>query len=327
MHSSPRWNPPSPPAEGQSPVAGWRDFIALALIAAFAAAISAAFNLSERLFAGLRHWEWLQVDELPLVLLAVAASLAFLARYRRGQALRELRARREAEGRLQSALLANRELAQAHLHAQEGERHALARELHDELGQYLNAIKLDAVGLRSAGADAASVQATSRQIIASVDHVHAVVGAMIGRLRPAALDDLGLAAALEACVEAWRRRLPQVRFELTLQGALDDLGETLSVAIYRIAQEGLTNAVRHSGADLVRLQVLREQVGPAKPDVINLRVQDDGQGASEAAMARGFGLRGICERAELLGGHCRLATRPGSGFAIDVSLPAVPAES
>lgn len=298
----------------------WRD-VGLVVLAALAAGVLAsAFNLSEWLALSTRGWEGVQLDELPLVLLVLAVGLLVVAERRRRLALRDVQARREAEDRLATALAANRELSHEHLRLQESERRHLARELHDELGQTLNAIKLDAVALRESAGDVSSVQAASRHIVAGIDHAHAAVGGMIGRLRPVALDDLGLVAALEACVGGWQRRLPQLRFTLQVEGDLDDLGEALNVALYRLVQEGLTNAVRHSGSTSVQLRLRRER-GIRHGDVIHLHLADAGKGADASGLARGFGLRGMRERAELLGGQFRFRTSPGQGFVLDIELP------
>lgn len=298
----------------------WRD-IAIVLGTAVAASwIASHLNLSERIGAYTRGREGFQLDELPFVLLGVTLVLVVLAERRRRDLARELKARAMAEARLEAALLANRELSHEHLREQESERRRLARELHDEFGQYLNAIKLDAVAMRDSGSPDHAVQAAARQIVASVDHMHVAVGGMIGRLRPAALDDLGLAAALEACVGAWRRRLPQVRFDYRLAGDPEGLGEALNVAVFRLVQEALTNAVRHSGTSVVRLDISRSQ-SPEGQDVLRLQVADEGRGAEPAQLQRGFGLRGMRERVDLLGGRFELATAPDAGFRIDIELP------
>jgi len=300
--------------------AWWPDVVAVASVTVAAACIAAALDLHEWFSFSTRGLEWLQVDELPVVLLVLAASLTGVAVRRYRQARRELRARRAAESRLSMALAANRQLAQEHLRVQEAERQRLARELHDELGQYLNAIKLDAVALRAPDLTAGRTAEAGRQIVQSVDHVHRAVGDMIRRLRPVGLDDLGLAAALEACVDGWRSRLPDVRFDLALDGDLDSLGEAYNLAVYRLVQEGLTNAIRHSGAGHVEVSVRRtdEAAGDAR---VMLRITDAGRGASADLLQRGFGLRGMQERAELLGGSLSVNTAPGAGFSVSASLP------
>src|SRR5262249_10294730 len=152
-------------------------------------------------FSVTRRWEGIELDEWPIVLLVLAVGLMWLSWRRYRETLSELRARQAAEARLAEALSLNRQLAHQHLRLQESERKHLARELHDEFGQYLNAIKLDAVAIRetssSSHADAAD------RIASAVDHVHVVVSDIIRRLRPAGLDELGLVAALENCVDHW----------------------------------------------------------------------------------------------------------------------------
>ena len=300
--------------------AWWLDVVAVASVTVAAACLAAALDLHEWFSFSTRGLERLQVDELPVVLLVLAASLTGVAVRRYRQARRELRARRAAESRLSMALAANRQLAQEHLRVQEAERQRLARELHDELGQYLNAIKLDAVALRAPDLTPGRTAEAGRQIVQSVDHVHRAVGDMIRRLRPVGLDDLGLAAALEACVDGWRSRLPDVRFDLALDGDLDSLGEAYNLAVYRLVQEGLTNAIRHSGAGQVEVSVRRTDEPPGDSRVM-LRITDAGCGASADLLQRGFGLRGMQERAELLGGSLSVNTAPGAGFSVSASLP------
>ena len=138
---------------------------------------------------------------------------------------------------------------------QESERKLLARELHDELGQYLNAIKTDAVSIRSAVPPPAR---PPRRSSSNVDHVHGVVSDLIRRLRPVGLDDLGLRAALEHYLTNAQQRLPQVRIETRRSKATSTRSsEAVNVTIYRIAQEGMTNVGKHSGASRVELRVTR----------------------------------------------------------------------
>ena len=290
----------------------WTDLLVVLGLTLLSAALCVLLDVHEWLFGLTRSWEWLQLDELPVVLLTLSAGLMWLA-------WRRYRVARAAETRLEAVLAENRELAQQHLRVQEDERRRLARELHDETGQYLNAIKLDAVALMSDGG-AAQPAASARQIIQSVDHVYGVVSDMIRRLRPAGLDELGLAAALESCMDHWRRRLPDTHFELELGGDLDDLGETLNLTVYRLIQEGLTNCFKHSHASQIQVHVERHHAHEPG-DCVTLRLKDDGGGADPQALRGGFGIGGMRERVQLLDGQFRIETAPGQGFCLHVTLP------
>ena len=175
-----------------------RDLAAVVLIPAFVAAFAVYVELNEVLFAYTRRWEVLQVDELPVTLSALTLCLAWFAWRRFLDARRQLERRRVAEARLETLLLENRRLAQQYLQVQESERKLLAHELHDELGQYLNAIKIDAVAIQQrATGDTSPVLGAASAIIEHADHVHAVVRDLIGKLRPVGLEELGLKAAIE----------------------------------------------------------------------------------------------------------------------------------
>jgi glucose-6-phosphate-specific signal transduction histidine kinase len=292
------------------------DVIALIGISALSLVLSAHFQLTETLFALTRRWEYFQLDELPFGLLVLAIGLIWLSwrRYRQAQL---------AETRLAAVLADNRRLAQEHLRIQELERKHLARELHDELGQYLNAIKLDAVAIgERSGCDAQFVTHTSLSIIRSVDHVHEAVSDMIGRLRPLGLDELGLAAAIEHCVDQWRRRLPDTHFSLTTRGDLDELNEPLSLTLYRLIQEGLTNVYKHAAATQVRIELERRFSVGTEGNQVHLTVADNGHGMDTGALISGFGLRGMRERVEMAGGTFVLASAPGCGLSFAAHLPA-----
>jgi two-component system sensor histidine kinase UhpB len=291
--------------------------IFVVLITLVCVALAAYFELSEALYAHTRRWEHFELDEWPVAAFVLALCLVWISWRRYQQTLVQLQARRAAEARLAAALAENRELAQQHLRIQESERKHLARELHDELGQYLNAIKLDAVSIRESatgesGSSAAELAAA--RTVDAVDHVHGVVNDMIRRLRPVGLDELGLVAALENCVDHWRQRLPETRFTLSVSGELDDLGELMSLTIYRLIQEGLTNSYKHAGAT-------RIDIGVSRAAEVLLTVSDDGCGMDMSTRGTGFGLSGMRERVELMGGMFSIETSPGRGFSIEARLP------
>lgn len=288
-----------------------------ALLAVLCAFVAGWFDLHETLFALSRRWEWLQVDEWSSAVLVFAICVTWIAWRRYRQALREVFTRQQTELRLATVLAQNRELAQQHLQIQETERKHLARELHDELGQYLNAIKLDAVNVTaSEAADLPAIHRAGEHIASTVDYLHGVVSDMIRRLRPAGLDELGLQAALESCVDSWRRRLPGTRFSLSCRGRLDDLGEALNLALYRLIQEGLTNTYKHAAARSIDIQLQRVDTGG-----VELLISDDGRGMDAVAARSGYGIRGMRERVEMLGGKFALDTGHGRGTTLQVQLP------
>jgi PAS domain S-box-containing protein len=144
----------------------------------------------------------------------------------------------------------------------EAERRALARELHDELAQYVTAIKTIGAAIAGrAGEAQADIRDNANTIVSVASRIYDIVHGIIRRLRPSGLDHLGLAETLRDAVSGWSQRHPQVRWELALAGELDGLGEALSITIYRIVQEALTNVVRHAEARRVQVSVTRERNG------------------------------------------------------------------
>ena len=271
------------------------------------------FDLSEALRRWTAPWERFQLDELPAVLAVLTAGLAWFAARRYLDAGRELRRRRIAEAQLEAALADNRRLSQQYVLLQEAERKRLARELHDELGQYLNVIKLDAVGIRNGRGG--PVRERAEGIVANCNHIHAALTALIRELRPVGLDDLGLGAALEHCVATWRTRLPGMRIVLELDGELDDFEEALTLTVYRLVQEGLNNVAKHSAAHDVALKVARND------GAVVLTVIDDGVGADTGTRTTGLGLVGMRERVAALRGRLDVTSERGKGFQLRARIP------
>jgi two-component system sensor histidine kinase UhpB len=300
----------------------WRDTAAVIAVTVATVAICIHFDLNEALYRITRRGEGFQLDELPIGLLVLSTGLMWLSWRRFQQARRELRARQIAEARLLEALEDNRTLAQEIVRIQEEERKHLARELHDELGQHLNVIKLDAVSIgERGGTDARRALEAARAIVGAVDHVQSVLGTLVARLRPVGFDELGLAAAIEHCVDEWRPRLPDTRFELCVRGQFEDLSEPLSLTLFRLVQEGLTNIYKHAHAR--RARIVLERVKPAMDgaDELHLTVADDGCGMQSVTRSSRFGLSGMRERVEMQGGTFALASAPGCGLQLEARLP------
>ncbi|MBN2233080.1 MAG: PAS domain S-box protein [Deltaproteobacteria bacterium] len=200
--------------------------------------------------------------------------------------------------------------------SQEHERAAIARGLHDELGQVLTALRIDAIWLeeRLRSVDPAAAEralAMSRLIDHTIDEVRSI--AM--RLRPGILDDLGLVDALEWLATDFERR---TGIACTfIHGDMPTIGGPAATAAYRIAQEALTNVMRHAGADQVTLD-LRPAAGR-----LTLAVTDDGGGfdPGELGDSQGMGVPGMRERAALAGGSFAIDTTPGRGTTVTAIIP------
>jgi PAS domain S-box-containing protein len=218
---------------------------------------------------------------------------------------------------LADTLTENRMLSQRYLLVQEEERRNLAREMHDELGQCLNAIKLDAVAIRDAARDRLpEIETSANAIVEISDHVYDVVRGIVQRLRPAALDALGLRDAVGELVRQWRRRNPGVECVFETEGELSGLGELLNITVYRIVQECLTNVAKHSAATRVRVAF-----ASVDQQEVNVAVSDNGRGVDLQAKRTGLGLVGLRERVEALEGRLELTSAPGGGMHLLVRLP------
>jgi glucose-6-phosphate-specific signal transduction histidine kinase len=292
----------------------------VAFATAVFAAICARIDLSERLFAWAQTRERFQLDELPLILLFLACALAWFAWRRMFEARMELARRLSAEASLQQAFDQNRRLAQANLRLQEDERRHLARELHDELGQCVNAIKIEAVALRSAATDERA-RSNAASIVALADRVDLATRAIVRRLRPPGIDELGLAAVLEHCVEDWRRRMPGVHFELRAPSAdAPGLSESISIAVFRLVQEALTNVARHSRPRRVAIELARRRSATAANEELVLTIGNDGVHAGMAQSADGLGILGMRERIEALGGRLSAGFHSDDEFLVEASV-------
>jgi signal transduction histidine kinase len=301
------------------------DLVVVIVGTALCALVSIRFDLSERILAITHAEEWAQLDEVPQILLVLALFLAWFAWRRLQEARREIARRIQAETRLADALLEIRQLGHRHTQIQEDERRGLAREIHDELGQYLVALKLEAaMHAADEAANAADELLALRQgVVRHVDHMHASVRALIARLRPAGLDELGVATAIENLVRGWQARLEPISIRVDVGDLPEHLPEDLSLALYRLAQECLTNLSRHARATAfgLRIQAGADAQGRAR---IELLAQDNGVGCEQAALRQGYGLAGMRERVEALGGTLHIETRPGHGFAVHAVCPVRP---
>lgn len=202
----------------------------------------------------------------------------------------------------------------AHLvFVQEDERRRIARDMHDQFGEQLTALSLRIASLRQACGPRAELTAHVDALDEIARHLDHDVEELVWQLRPTALDDLGLQAALANYLHEWSERAG-IATALHTSGLLDyRLASEVETALYRIAQEALNNVAKHSRAQ--RVEVILER----RTDCVLLIIEDDGVGFEEGAAAtdgRGFGLIGMQERAALVGAQLDIESTPGQGTTI-----------
>jgi len=219
-----------------------------------------------------------------------------------------------------------RRLNERLLTLQEEERGDIARDLHDEVSPFLFAVNADlaAIARLARQGRGAEIAGQIQSTLDAVSHMQRQIRTMLLRLRPGVLDDFGLAAAIMSVVEFWRRRCPGIRFHMRLPPDEASFGALIDIAIYRVVQESLSNAVRHGNPAEISVSVTPAAAG-GPPDCVTVEVSNDGTGMDKTA-GFGFGLTGMRERVHALGGRLVLAQEPGLGLSVTATFP-VPAGS
>lgn len=216
---------------------------------------------------------------------------------------------------LRSSQAENERLASLSLQIQEEERRNLARELHDEMGQALSAIKAIAWSLQQRTHNTESPLRQGAEkigVIATTMSGH--VRAMLGRLRPALLDELGLVAALQSMVQQWNQTHKGCECVLQVAQQYSEVAPELQIHVYRIVQEALTNIARYAAARqaLVLMQVQQD---------FRILISDDGIGFDTRLKRPGIGLTVMRERCQALGGQMVVITKPDEGVRININFP------
>lgn len=215
---------------------------------------------------------------------------------------------------LESTRRENKALLRHSLAIQEEERRALAHELHDEFGQCLTGIKLMSASLCQPDDP---VNSAAGQIMGLCDRLLGGVRAMLRQLRPQVLDDLGLVAAVTDLIEHWHISQPAVTITLTCSPCIEQISGNAAIQIFRIIQESLTNVMKHAHARHAWIRMEGTTGGG-----LTMAISDDGRGLASSNVRHGFGLAGIRERVESLGGQIDMRFSPGRGFAISLTIPA-----
>jgi two-component system sensor histidine kinase UhpB len=220
--------------------------------------------------------------------------------------------------RSQRELQQNRELTAIIQEHVEDERKSLARELHDELGQYVSAIKIFSQNIlnRTKGKDKA-ISDSATTVISAANQIYDGMHSIIKKLRPGSLDNLGLTETLRDIVNSWNQQYEKLNVKLKIDGDIDQLGEMANINIYRIIQEGMNNCVKHANASLVNIKL------SMKKDQLTLLFKDNGVGFDKKILksTKQFGLVGIDERVKALNGQFEVVSEIDHGTEIRIILP------
>jgi two-component system sensor histidine kinase UhpB len=204
-----------------------------------------------------------------------------------------------------------RRAGSATLRAQEEERARVARDLHDEVNQSLTGLLLRLEAARAEAPPALEAELAETKALAT--QAMGELLQLARQLRPTALDDLGLAAAIAGQVE--RLGAGEIEASFEPEGSFADLGGDAQLVVYRVAQEALNNATRHAGAERIDVRLRRRDGG------VVLTVVDDGRGFAFDESQRGLGINGMRERALLVGAELTIESRPGAGTSVRLELP------
>jgi signal transduction histidine kinase len=270
--------------------------------------ISSKLNLFDHFYLWARKYESTSdIDEIGLPLFSVLVALVWFG------------IKRIEEARV--LIKRNQYLLGKVISVQEEERKRIARDLHDDLSQYISLVKTHASILLSEDLSKAEAQSISTKIIASADHIYSSAKDLIYSLRPVALDELGLADALQHLVDSYLKSDwlnvdtgAKTKIHLTIHDDIDQLSEDVSLSIYRIVQEAINNVFKHSNAQNAYLS-FSNLLG-----VLTIRIIDDGIGFQPSKRGKGLGLVGIAERIEIMNGITNIKSEVGKGTEIFIQI-------
>lgn len=223
----------------------------------------------------------------------------------------------------------NQRLSTEMIRLQDEERRDIARDLHDELGPFLFAIRATGSSLsqhlKTDQLDRKRLTALTTDMIDHMDSLQETNRRVLQQLSPVGLTELGLSASLLAIVELWRRQLDNSVIALACDDGIDNLDTTIATTVYRVVQEGLTNAVRHAGASRIEIEVKwsahnANDGHKNAPQRVAIEIRDDGEGIADETRP-GFGMKGMRERVQALGGTLRFESEGHRGTRVVAQIP------
>ncbi len=292
-----------------------KDLLLVLILVLVFAGVATLTELQEQVALFSQNYEALQLDELPLTLLVLSLGLWWFAWRRTQEAHAQLQERSRSELKVQELLQHKSDLLQRLYTAKEDERLALARELHDEMGQTSTAIRTEVAVLQRIGRLHPEANESVKRIAESAQHLSQMTRQMLHRLRPPALDSMGLEQALMSLCDNWQQNA-QTLCEFKVPTLPEGLNDYACVTVYRIVQEALTNVTRHANAKHLRVELTLDSQG------LNLNIEDDGQGMADTqAVHQGFGLLGMQERVASVAGRMSISSKLGQGVRLAIQIP------
>jgi two-component system, NarL family, sensor histidine kinase UhpB len=224
---------------------------------------------------------------------------------------------------LETVRTENLQLNRRLITAQDDERRRTALELHDEVGPCLFGLRANASSIASAAGNLPdklrqNVSDRLRDILTIIEQLQTINRSMLDRLRPMALGHVALRELLDQLVRERSRQYPQISFSFTAANILPSYGDSIDLTVYRCMQEALTNAIRHAQAKRVTVELNH----PEAQARLDLTVRDDGRGMPPG-LPPGFGIRGMRERVEGLGGRYSVDSKIGGGTCVNIAIPTV----
>ncbi|MDZ4210560.1 MAG: histidine kinase, partial [Methylotenera sp.] len=291
--------------------------------------VALKINLAETLAERLAQYEAFQLDEIPFLLLFIAIALAWFAWHRMVEQKMEIALRVVAEERNLQLLAENKSLTQHILKVQEFERLELARDLHDDIGQYLLAIRLDASALTVKGDD----DNPARRILSNAGHIQNMAKSLMRRLRPAPTNSKNCVDGIHLMVQEWRELQPNVHIELHIDectqlfsGQTDAqdraISAQISVTLYRFVQEALTNIAKHAQAKHIDISLDLVNVAfNGNAQHLCLEIKDDGIALDVQAVSSGMGIIGMRERISAVNGEFLVRSNRPHGLIVCAKIP------
>ncbi len=298
-----------------------RDALGMLCLIFLAYAIILWVNLAEKLAEKLAKYENIQLDELPFLLLLIGFGLAWFTYRRVRERDCEIMLRLQAEDITTRLLKENKALTQHLIQVQEAERKQLAIDLHDDIGQYLLAIRLDASALNlpvHADSLAVNIQLHSRRILSNAQHIQEMTRTLMRRLRPAPTDTKGLFDSILQLTQEWHQQHPHIVLESSIDPIPEVFTQQMSITIYRLIQEALTNIAKYANASCVWIELSLQKNTVNR--YIHVEIKDNGKGYSKDAI-QGMGMIGMRERVASVMGEFYISSHLNHGVTVTAKIP------